>query len=91
MQIPKKLKIGGHVFTVEERKLDDCSGTTEFTKLLITLEKDMKQSAKESTLFHEIICHCINTSFTEGRVEHGLMDSISEQIYQVLSDNKMLK
>jgi len=92
MKIPKKLKIGGHIFTVKEDELEDCAGQTQFSKLEIKIKKDMKQSAKESTLIHEIVCHCINTTFAgESMMAHAFMDSISEQIFQVLSDNNMLK
>lgn len=92
MKIPKTLKIGGHIFTVREKKLEKSAGETSYCDLEINIEKTMKQSAKESTLIHEIICHCINTTFCgEGYIAHGLMDSIAEQLYQVLKDNNMLK
>ena len=91
MKIPNKLKIGGHTFKVLEKDLTNACGQTEYLGLTITIDKDAKQSVKEATLLHEIICHCINTTFTgESHPAHALMDSISEQIYQVLKDNNLL-
>lgn len=92
MKIPNSLKIGGHTFKVIQKDLKDLSGETNFCNLEIYINKNTKQSVKEVTLLHEIICHCINTTFTgDSHKAHAFMDSISEQIYQVLVDNKLLK
>lgn len=93
MKIPTKIKIGGHVFKVEVKEIDknEC-GETNFLTGTISIEKRLPQSVKESTLIHEIICHAINTTFTgESHLAHAYMDSVAEQIYQVLKDNKLLK
>lgn len=90
MKIPKKLKIGGHQFTVKEVKDYGAMGSTETRKNLITICEDAPQTQKESTLLHEIF-HCINTTFGSDMVSHSLLDSFSEQLYQVLKDNKLLK
>jgi len=87
MKIPSKLKIGGHVFKVV---VGDCEtmGQTNFNKSIITISDDLPKDQQESTLIHEIM-HTLNTTW--GAREHSLLDSLSEQIYQVLSDNKMLR
>jgi hypothetical protein len=91
MKIPKKLKIGAHTFTVEFKKLKGAMAESDYADQKIYIEKDAKQSSQEASFLHEIICHCINTTFTEDHKAHAMMDSYSEQIYQVLKDNKLLK
>ena len=84
MRIPKKLKIGGHQFKVIVKEFDDC-GKTKRTTNEMWIASDLTQSQKESTLFHEIL-HALN-----NELAHPLLDSLAEQLYQVLSDNKLLK
>ncbi len=84
MKIPSKLKIGGHQFTVVVKEFEEC-GRTERTRNRIIIDADLTQSQKESTLIHEIL-HVIN-----NEIAHPLLDSLAEQLYQVLSDNKLLK
>ncbi len=91
MKIPKKLKIGGHMFTVEQKPIKDCVGETYFEEARIVIEKRAKQTIKESTLIHEILCHCLNTTAGGNNKHHDLLDSLSEQLYQVLKDNKLLR
>lgn len=92
MKIPNKLKIGGHIFKIVESDLKNICGETDLTKLTISLDKKLPNSIKSSTLFHEILCHGINSTFTgDAHLAHSYMDSVSEQIYQVLSDNNLLK
>lgn len=94
-KLPSKLKIGGHIFTVKQCGLDFC-GETRFQNSEIRINKDMAQSLKESTLIHEILCHCLNTTLMgdddkNGHMMHAVLDSMSEQLYQVLKQNKMLR
>lgn len=89
MQIPNKLKIGGHIINVDcTQELDDL-GDTSLTKNLIRISSDLPQDQKEATLIHEIF-HCLNTSVNDG-IGHFLIDSLAEQLYQVLKDNHLIK
>lgn len=89
MIIPKKLKVGGHIFDVVIEKMD-CMGSCNSTDNIINISKDAVQSQKEATLMHEIF-HAINTTFSGGHnFSHALLDSLAEQFYQVLRDNKLL-
>ena len=54
-------------------------------ELKILIDKDVKQSQIEATLIHEVL-HCININMDEEKVEW-----LAQSLYQVLSDNKMLK
>lgn len=87
MKIPKQLKIGGHKYKVLITKtgLDSGDyGELEIETNTIRINPDLPQSNKESTLIHEIL-HAVNTT-----LDHELLDSLSEQIYQVLKDNKLI-
>ena len=54
------------------------------------ISKDLPQTHKEATLIHEIF-HVMNSTIGVSKVGHSLLDSLSEQFYQVLHDNKMLR
>lgn len=89
MKIPSKVKIGGHVFTVTQVEMKDLGDTT-LEDLEIRINKDAKQSQKEATLLHEIICHCLNTTLGHKKGMHEVLDGLSEQLYQVLKDNNFI-
>ncbi len=89
MKIPKQVKIGGHIYSIDFKNLEDDVGQCDTANLKITIEKDAKQSIKESTLLHEAV-HAMNPTFDDGD-RHALMDSLTEQIYQFLKDNNFLK
>lgn len=90
MKIPTQVKIGGHIFQVIQKEMEDC-GETDFHEGTITINKNMPQSIKESTLIHEILCHCLNTTFGDKKGVHEILDSMSEQFYAFLVDNKLIK
>lgn len=70
-------------------ELEDCNGEAQTNRNLIRICKTLPQSQKEGTLIHEIF-HFLNTSLDDG-IGHALLDSLSEQFYQVLKDNRMLR
>ena len=90
MKIPKTVKIGAHTIKVEIKPLDRDCGYYEHKKGLIVIDADMPQSLQESTFIHEVI-HVMNSTISEGTVGHALQDSLAEQLYQVLKENKFLK
>lgn len=92
MKIPNKIKIGGHIIKIDiSKELKDLNGQADTSTNTIRICKLLPQSQKESTLIHEIF-HFLNTTFDgPDSITHALIDSLSEQLYQVLSDNKMLK
>ena len=90
MKIPKKLKIGGHIFKIDcSKELKDMDGECARDENTLRICKTLPQNQKEVTLIHEIF-HALNASFDEGNY-HMILDSLSEQFYQVLVDNKLLK
>lgn len=90
MKIPNEVKIGGHKFKIVQKEMEDC-GETDFHEGIITINKNMPQSIKESTLIHEVLCHCLNTTFGDKKGVHEALDGMSEQMYAFLVDNNMLK
>ena len=91
MKIPKTIKIGGHLISIDQnQEIEDAAGDWNARKNLIRIDKHLPMSQKEATLIHEIF-HAMNYTFADEPVAHALLESLSEQWYQVLSDNDMLK
>ncbi len=88
MKIPTKVKIGGHTYKIVFTTLENELGKCDYDKCIIYLEKNMEQSQKEATLIHEIF-HALNSTMDDG-LGHMLLDSLSEQFYAVLKDNKLI-
>lgn len=91
MTIPKKLKIGGHDITVIVQHIDDddhCHGLWDPTSNTILIEETDAQSQQEASLLHEIL-HVLNATIDEDHIGHAFLDALSEQLYQVLKDNKI--
>lgn len=92
MKIPKKIKIGAHLITVkmDPSMHEGSMGYSEYANNIICLNPKLPQSQIEATFIHEIF-HFMNTTFSSNEDGHRLLDSLSEQFYQVLKDNKLLK
>ena len=88
MKIPNKLKIGGHIFEVRlTDDIDDC-GNTDVMGNVLRLNKKLPPDQQGATLLHEIMGAC-NTTMHDK--QHELLDSLAEQMFQVLADNNMLR
>ena len=92
MTIPSKIKIGGHLFTINivDMKGRDLMGECDYSKNTISIDKDLVQSQKEATLFHEML-HAMNATWDSNEDGHRFLESISQQLYQVFVDNNMLR
>lgn len=88
MKIPKTLKIGAHDYEIVVTK-DIFEGATCGIQLRkeskLGVNSDLPESHQGSTLFHEIF-HALNSE-----LDHTVLDSLAEQLYQVLADNSMLR
>jgi hypothetical protein len=105
MKIPKKIKIAGFVWTLEqstEHKRDVtreglCYGSTHHSTQKFFIDPDITRQKTEHTFLHEVL-HAIwfhyglskNKSFTPD-MEELVVDSLSNGLYQVLNDNHLLK
>lgn len=92
MKIPKTIKIGGIVYKViitdywhDRGGADGEQFNTKKQGNVIYIGKDLSKEAQEVTFIHEAI-HAMNTT-----MNHEFLDSLSEQIYQFLVDNNLLK
>lgn len=92
MKIPKRIKIGGHWFTIvynnDALGFHD-SGFKGSWNNTIVLNKGLKQSKRESVLLHEII-HEISWQ-NDLDLKENIISTIAESLYQVFMDNKLLK
>lgn len=91
MEIPKRLKVGGHVYKVEmadrvetDKGEDNC-GDCEWQLNRIRIKEDMPQSQKEETLLHEGL-HAADPTMSEDTVARA-----ASAMYQILSRNNLLK
>lgn len=92
MEIPKSVKIGGMVYEVRvtnewpNHDFDDGEMFNDnIVGNVIFIREDLSHDAKIITLIHEILHGCNST------MNHEFLDSLSEQLYQVLKDNDFLK
>lgn len=88
MKIPSHLKIGGHEVRVEVVPLEDCGQFDPKTNT-ISIANSLPRSQQEVTLIHEIL-HALNQNLDDG-MSHIFLESLSQQLYQVFSDNHMLR
>ncbi len=90
MKIPKQIKIGGHQYKVQFHKegevcKDEANcGISLRTKGVIEINGNLMKTEQESTFIHEIF-HILNSE-----IDHALLDSLSQQFYQVLKDNNLI-
>lgn len=89
MKIPDQLTVGGHVVRVEWAELDGECAHFDSQTLTIKIDTRCPRSLQESSFIHEIL-HACNSTLGGDHTAHALLDSLSEQLYQVLSDNDML-
>lgn len=88
MKLPKVLKIGGHTITVTLADLGgDTDGDFSTEKNEIRIHNKLPPSQMGATLLHEIM-HALNAQFHKD-MEHIILESLSQQLYQVLKDNKL--
>jgi len=96
MKIPNKIKVGGIDYEIEmvDYKENDFAeikiwGKTERDKCKIVLYNGVNPQRLWETLFHEII-HIIDRHF-DINLNESKVERLSNGIYQVLKDNKLLK
>lgn len=84
------MKIGGHNYLIKIGKLDDKLAECDYDSATVYISNTIKiQTIKESALIHEIL-HACNSTFGQEGIEHALLDSLAEQVYQVFKDNNLL-
>lgn len=92
MEFPKEVKIGGVIYTVEEKDTVDSNpmnyGVCVYHDCHIEIKKDLSVERKEQTLIHEIL-HAI--FFEAGLMEHeeDVVNRVGAILYQVLKENNL--
>lgn len=88
MKFPKSLRIGGHTIKVTLFDAPDgIDGDFSSETNEIRIDKKLPPSQRAVTLLHEIL-HACNSEFNKP-FEHIILESLSQQLYQVLTDNKL--
>lgn len=91
MNIPEKVRIGGHEIEVTFEKSMardmDTMGTSCFNALQIRIDETLPQTAKESVFLHEII-HIIDRMNNIELSEKQVIQ-LESGLYQVIQDNKI--
>lgn len=98
MNIPEKVKIGAHLYFVEQEidpsnDDDNCFGCSSFKKLKIVINPSYAKSQQEETFFHEVL-HCIDNALgyaTKTAEEEQRVQSTAHLFYEFLKDNNLLK
>ena len=100
MKIPKKIKVGGKVYDIEENynfseRFDRMGHTNpDLCEIKIThkslVGKKLNQQVIEEVFWHEVV-HCIDHTYNAGNLDEDTVKRFGEGLYQVLNDNKFLK
>ena len=99
MKISKKLKVGGTTYKVLDNytfKESDLMGQTVHTQNEIRLGaldpngKKYDYQKKEECFIHEAL-HAIDCVYNNSELEEKQVSRLSQGLYQVLKDNKLLK
>lgn len=93
MKIPDKINICGQIISVviDDKLLSHHSDIGQYHKIRneITIDSNINQDTKESVFIHEIVeAICF---MNDIELEHQTISTISNQLYQVLSDNNLLR
>ena len=93
MKIPSKVKIGGHWLKVElvaEKQVQyDKMGTLCHWENRIIIQKDLVESKRISSLFHEVLHEIDKQTFLD--LSEKQVTIIAEGFYAFLTDNGLLK
>lgn len=91
MNIPKKIKVGGHLITVKKVSGEDLADFGEYDNYykLIRLRNDkgIPESAASEVFMHEIF-ECIIRQ-NNLSMDHTHLTVLSEGLFQVIRDNKL--
>lgn len=93
MSIPDTVKVGGHIYGVSYNPIcsnDDgtvCLGRHCGSQEIIELHPGYPQGTQEAALIHEIV-EALNWQNELG-MEHRMISSLSEGLYQVLKENDL--
>lgn len=89
MNIPKKLKVGGTIYTVKQVKeipeSEDYVGMAYYRDAVIAVDKTLENSVKESVFIHELVHALFN--FVGLEQDEEIVTSLGHALYMVIADN----
>jgi len=90
--LPKKVKIGPHVYRIKvgldkDAKKRGLAGKLDWEKQEIQIAKDVAPSCQEEYLVHEIL-HGIDIHFNDDDLTEKQISHLAKGIYSVLKENK---
>jgi len=93
MIIPKQLKIGGRIVKINRKLSSDMQGDLGFYsdwtgQITIANDLDVDPTQQNVTIIHEVIEFLDKKH--QYKLEHDIIQSLSENLYQVLKDNKLV-
>lgn len=91
MQIPKSIKIGGLVYTVEmtENMCSDHSAEIDYMKVAIKVRPDMDSQKQKRDFIHEIV-HGIFDNLGLCNQDEKEVDELAGAFYALIVDNPEL-
>ena len=99
MKIPKTLKVGGHIYKIIDgyvfRERTDIHGQCDHSNLEIRLCRfdlsgKFAESKVECDFIHEML-HAIDNTYNGAQLKEEDVVRLAEGLYQVLTDNGLLK
>lgn len=81
-----KIKIGAHDINIRHIELENDNGSFDWNTNTITLSSKLPPDQTFSTLIHEWL-HVCNSTLDNDTLGHALLDSIAEQLAQIMWDN----
>jgi hypothetical protein len=94
MNIPKTVKVGGHLIPVRVKGGvrvgdEDCVGSFESNKMEISIDARVTTSLKEYAFWHESL-HAIDYDRGTG-LKEGQIQALAGGLYAFLKDNGLVK
>jgi len=89
ISIPKKLQVGGFVYTVKQgplvnKELERCSdyGNAREQDLEVRIASNVPPQIRSSTFIHEVL-HCVDAVYNNHQMTEGQIHSMSHGLLQV--------
>ena len=101
MKLSKTLKVGGITYKVEKRKRlsrenSKFSAIAKHRQAIIEIALNDEEGEAysvqklEETFMHELL-HCVDNIYNNQNLDEATVDRLSQGLYQVLKDNKLLR
>lgn len=83
------MKIGSHSIKIVFAELEEDNAKFDWSKNTITIEESLPPDQMFSALIHEVM-HVCNSTLDSSDMGHALLDSLAEQLSDVLIANDMI-